>query len=58
METKIELIHILLRESEKDGTKTEMKIMYTHYISSSSKFSIVIVLNSERLVFSLIPAIS
>ena len=29
METKTEFIHILLRESEKDGTKTEMKIMYS-----------------------------
>ena len=29
METKTELVHILLRESEKDGTKTEMKIMYS-----------------------------
>ena len=29
METKRKFIHILLRESEKDGTKTEMKIMYS-----------------------------
>ena len=29
LETKTELVHILLRESEKDGTKTEMKIMYS-----------------------------
>ena len=31
METKVELIHILLRESEKDGIKTEMKIMYSTF---------------------------
>ena len=29
LETKPHLKHILLRESEKDGTKTEMKIMYS-----------------------------
>ena len=31
METKRKFIHILLRESEKDGTKTEMKIMYSTF---------------------------
>ena len=31
METKPHLKHILLRESEKDGTKTEMKIMYSTF---------------------------
>ena len=29
LETILQLKHILLRESEKDGTKTEMKIMYS-----------------------------
>jgi len=31
METKRKLVHILLWESEKDGTKTEMKIMYSTF---------------------------